>query len=185
MARVRNVAAVQRSVAIQLQRAYHMKTTRYREFIWQQFLRILENTPQFSGMAVANWNIGIGAPDTSYDRSVGDSINYKEYDSVRKKGDREWIEYAIARNRPILEQIKPGDKVYITNSIRSYKVRKGDAQYYMADLQTNWRKRLRDVNRPYEVAAESAAIVARDFRYGQWNKMPKFYAGAYTKQGFE
>ena len=115
MARVQNLGNRKRGVSLSMQRLQNQKTEAFRAYVWAMFIRILENTPQFSGMAVANWNVSIGAPDFSYDPSLGANIDWKTVrDSAPyKKGDRFWIDHAIRRNQAVLDSIKPGDKVFI------------------------------------------------------------------------
>lgn len=74
----------------------------------------------------------------------------------------------------MLDSIKPGDKVFITNKVRSYKVKKGESQLYLEDMQVelHWRKKLRHVNRPYEVAEQSAVKVAELHKVGQ--RLPNY-----------
>ena len=176
MARVQNLGNRKRGVSLSMQRSQNQKTEAFRAYFWAMFIRILENTPQFSGMAVANWNVSIGAPDFSYDPSLGVNVDWKTVgDSApHKKGDRFWIDHAIRRNQAVLDSIKPGDKVFITNKVRSYKVKKGEPQLYLEDMQVelHWRKKLRYVNRPYEVAEQSAAEVARLHKVGQ--RLPNY-----------
>ena len=58
--------------------------------------------------------------------------------------------------------------------VRSYKVKKGEPQLYLEDLQVEarWRAKLRHVNYPYEVAEQSAAKVAQMHKVGQ--RLPNY-----------
>ena len=140
----------------------------FRKVVLQVLTRILYQTPQYSGRAVANWNVGINAPDLSVDQNMGDDLNQSKSGHTtptRQKGDKKWIAESLERAKYVIRRIKRGDIVYITNSIRGDPHNRfGDAatSAYLAELQdhSTWFKRLRLVNQPYETAFESAMFVA-------------------------
>jgi hypothetical protein len=141
----------------------------FREFVWQVFCEILEQTPQWSGKAVANWNIGVGAPDYSWDENVGEKVDSFAL-NVLQKGDNEWIEYAKFRNAGKLKEIKRREKVFITNSVWGDDDNgKASSNHYLEALQdpSYWQEKLRTVNKPYEVATETMIRVIRDFKRGK------------------
>lgn len=133
---------------------------RYRMAVWAVFTRILDTTPQYTGRAVANWNIGVGSPDLTFDDDVGDlDESVSPMGDPRKVGDRGWIDYAIARNKPRLALITSKTLVYITNTTIGDPFR-GDKREgprpYLLDLQSpdRWVNILRAENAGAERLAE-------------------------------
>lgn len=153
-------------VDIWLKQVKTMSQEQYQRLIWSLFQRILRATPQWSGKAVANWNISVGSPDMEVYVDDADEV-----DSILgtdlKKGDTRWMQVARDRNRPKLKAIKYTDKVFIANGV-SGDDKWGDGHTtfaYMAAFQNpaEWRARLREVNQPYETVSESLLIVASNF----------------------
>lgn len=142
----------------------------FRELVWLVFCEILEQTPQWSGKAVANWNIGVGSPDYSWDDSLGEpnvgttAVNA----SPLEKGNQEWIEVAKFRNLGKIEQIKRRERVYITNSVFGDDDHGRSSNLYLASLQdpAYWQHKLREVNKPYEVATETIIRVVSEYKRG-------------------
>lgn len=145
-------------------------TIKFRELVWDLFETVVRETPQWSGKAVANWNISIGSVGSVYDGSLGSDnevgrTSFYENDKFyshapHQKGDPKWISVAMERNRPIVGAIKLNDKVFI------YNLTTGDeGDSYLAGFQTNvdWPTKLRQVNRPYETVQQSVQIVT-----GKW-----------------
>lgn len=145
-------------------------TAKFRSESLSLFKFILETTPQASGRAVANWKIGINAPDTSWESDVGDQpeiLDTKSGDGAylhriqfRQKGDPKWIKYALlqesyklgAGSRGSNNRLKLGDTLYITNNVQ------GDGgEMYLDKLQFDW-SGLREANKPYVTAAEALLI---------------------------
>lgn len=139
----------------------------FRAAVWAVFERLVYTTPQFSGRAAANWNIGLDAPDFSFDPDMGEQMEILDkndgsgsYTSIRALhvGHEKWAEESLERNRYKLQLIKSNTRVYITNAS------KGDpdtengrtSPYYLSDLQdpSYWINRLRLVNMPYETVTE-------------------------------
>lgn len=136
----------------------------YRDTVWRVFTRILNQTPQFTGRAVANWNIGVGAPDYDFDPGLGDDIEMSgaQYPIAHWRGDRKWIERAKARNRPKMARITRGMRVYINNGVMGDDDGGKSSELYMEALQESgyWLDKLRMVNKPYETAQESVIFMA-------------------------
>lgn len=153
-------------VDIWLKQVKTMSREQYQSIVWSLFQRILRATPQWSGKAVANWNISVGSPDMNVyvdEASVVDSV----LGSDLRKGDTRWMLVARERNRPILKSIKYTDKVYISNGVEGDD-RWGDGSTsfaYMKAFQNpaEWHERLREVNKPYETVSDSVFIVASKF----------------------
>jgi hypothetical protein len=178
-AAARNVFQVNQGVDLWFKRVEVMVVGQYRAFIWEIFKRIVRETPQFSGKAVANWNLGIGAPDYDFNDSYGDDpvmsrmssgpnaiVHWYKETAPHQKGDQKWIRAALNRNRPKLDSIHRRTKVFINNAVQ------GDddggataSNLYLQELQDGsyWVKKLREVNRTYETAQESVIIVASEF----------------------
>ena len=133
---------------------------RFRRAVWAVFTRLLDTTPQFSGRAVANWNIGVDTPDLTFEDDVGDfDESVSPIGSARQVGDQGWIEYAKAKNEPRLALITSRSRVFITNTTRGDAF-KGDKRegptYYLLDLQSpeRWANVLRDENAAAERVAD-------------------------------
>lgn len=134
----------------------------YRQRVWDTFVRILEATPQWSGAAVANWNLSVGAPDFTFDPNVGDKVQDLTA-GARERGARKWIDYAIARNEPKLQQITTRNhKVFFTNAVTGDTDGGRSSELYLQSLQdpSYWMQKLRSVNKPYETAHESIIAIA-------------------------
>lgn len=145
----------------------------FRKVVWDLFLRILDQTPQWSGKAVANWNITIGSPDLEY-RPGGEMVA-GDGDAGRRGDHGLGWQTALTRAQstvgPAGSRIKYGDRVFIANGVM------GDDPWgkgydegsslvdYLAELQDagNWQTRLRAVNQPYETVKESILIISTRF----------------------
>lgn len=190
MIKIKNAAQVSQQLDLWVKRQGDMFVQEYRDLVWAIFLRLLKETPQYTGHAVASWNIGVGVPDmreTTYRSDVvdepvpadestkagaaGKGLNVARWEhpgNVREKGDSRAIEAAKRRNAPKLMQIKPGSKVFFTNTARgdmSSKVDKAQGfageTFYLEALQSNsyWHAKLRAENKPYETVNESVVAV--------------------------
>lgn len=172
---IKNLPQVEQALAAAVRRARDAPVQMYRDAVWAIFHRIVMETPQFSGRAVANWNLGINAPDLTFDPNLGDApdlSNGKPTRSrdARRKGDILWAEVALRRGHAVLERVKRGDKVYISNAThgdtlvidRKTGATSHSSPNYLADLQdkSTWMARLRAANTPYETAIESATLMA-------------------------
>lgn len=142
----------------------------YRKLIWEIFKRILINTPQWSGRAVANWNLSIGEPNLTYDPTLGDDLAHMiEPEAPHKAGDSKWIRIATSRNWPILQSVRYRDKVFISNGVKGDAglwhdgQKNSDSFAYLEAMQVEgspWHQSLRDVNLPYETVQETIVTVA-------------------------
>lgn len=145
----------------------------YRGVVWEIFCRILEQTPQFTGRAVAHWDIMVDGAGTPFQNdNVGKFVNmlnptrrkngrFTKRAVAQHKGNPEFIEIAKARNWPKLQQIHRGSVVQFVNAVEGDTDMGASSTNYMKDLQSEsyWLKKLRSVNKPYEVVAESIALV--------------------------
>lgn len=163
----RNPEVFNLGVDIQLKRVESTLVAVYREIVWDIFVRILNQTPQFTGRAVANWNIGVGAPDYDYDDTLGDTVQPISFGSpgrvaANERGDRKWIERAKVRNRPKMPLIQRSTKVFINNGIVGDDDDGRSSEMYLESLQDPgyWAVKLRYTNKPYETAQESVIHVA-------------------------
>lgn len=167
MGAVKNIFQVNDGLDVWLKRTETVYVKYYREFVWQVFLRVLEKTPQYTGRAVANWNLGINSPDYSYEEGLGDEINPAAHSDARddphRKGHRKWIKYAIARNEPKVAQIQRNTKVYINNGVRGDDDGGKSSELYLVDLQdpAYWSQKLREENKPYETLKSTVEIMSR------------------------
>lgn len=171
----------------------------YREVVWEIFCRILEQTPQFTGRAVAHWDIQVDG-DTSYfqDDSIGKVVNMVDPQRKKKgqfvkrqvaqqRGNPEFIEIAKRRNEPKLKLIRRGSVVRFTNNVRGDTDNGTRSEFYMQELQDSdyWLAKLRKVNQPYETAQESVALIQAMSPGSKGNGVVTFkhtrYALAYMK----
>lgn len=177
---IRNYGEVKGQLSAFMKRIEFMPTLVYRQFVWDVFKRILRETPQYSGRAVANWNLSIGSPNFHFDPALGDEDidlvgpnAWAKRRPIHEKGDEyPWQRVARDRARPIKEQIQQRSKVFISNGTM------GDEKFgqgYVAYLQqfqnagSGWQNRLRAVNRPYEAVADSVRIVGEQYIRKGWN----------------
>lgn len=180
MGNIRNLSQVNQGINHWLKRVEDTAVAGYRSIVWEVFTRILQHTPQFSGKAVANWNIGIGKPDYSFDNSYGSDVlrivGDRSWVEPHKKGDREWIDAAEARNLPKVHQITMGTKVFINNSVRGDTDKGRSSELYLESLQdpAYWTEKLRGANQPYEIAQQSVVIAMSSSSSALWrdNFMP-------------
>lgn len=173
-------------------KAQERSLTQFRAGVWALFNELLMQTPQGSGRAVANWKIGLDAPDTSVETDVGDPhevIGTKSGGTYvrwghRKKGDPYWIDYAQSKNRYLVQpgskggtsRIQAHTRVFFSNNVVGDND-EGEDEHYLASLQDPgyWAQRLRDVNQPYETVAETLIRFKwTDFKMGGSTNLDKF-----------
>jgi len=144
----------------------------YRKACAGLFKELLRTTPQFSGRAVANWKVGINAPNWAWDPAEGEKDieireskggkSYAFLGAVRQTGDKKWIDQAWDHNRYLFGpgQIKIGDAVFFTNNVQGDSDGGASDTHYLAALQSPgyWSEKLREVNKPYQTAAETVLI---------------------------
>lgn len=168
MSLVKNPDKISRGIDLWIGQVRNVSVAQYQDFVWEVFKRILRESPQYSGKAVANWRLGIGGPDLSFDDSLGDeeAVDVVEDKNgqhrstavaTREKGDEKWARVARDRARKVMLAIRYRDKVFISNNSLG-----DDGKLYMAELQdaAYWSQHLRVVNQPYETAKESIVAVA-------------------------
>jgi hypothetical protein len=171
MTLVKNMPQVNAGIDLFIKRVGDMHVKYYREVVWAVFIEVLYQTPQFTGRAVANWNIGLGAPDFSSDSGLGDEVamvsDSTGLTDAHQREDQKWIDYAIANNEPKIAQIQRGSKVYITNNVRGDDDNGKSSELYLESLQDSayWSVKLREANKPYETAQET--IMSMAARIGQ------------------
>jgi hypothetical protein len=188
-----------KSVDLAINRVREALVEEYRSVVTEIFMRLLEQTPQFTGRAVAHWEIGINGFATFRDDSLGDEVNiltgrhkkdgtfYKQ-DAAHKKGDPEWMQVALDRNLPKIARIKRGDTVHFCNNVIGDDD-KGQPANYMTLLQSEpyWQEHLRWVNKPYEDVQYTIMLVqASTAGFGQSNSGMFTYKGrrdAWTRYG--
>lgn len=163
MAFVKNLGQFDIGIDLFMKKVEQSPVQVFRWMVWEVFCEILEQTPQWSGKAVANWNIGVGAPDYTWDDSLGepDTGTYLHNAAAPLvKHDPQWIEVAKFRNLEKLNLITRRERVYITNSVMGDDD-KGGQVAYLAALQdpVYWQQKLRAANKPYEVATETMVRV--------------------------
>lgn len=165
MGNIKNMPQVLRELDMHMARAEKMSVAAYRKAVWEVFCDILENTPQYTGQGVANWNIGVDAPDMSLDVGAGDDQSFTASGklsrgaaaNLREKGDRYWIDFAKVKNKQRLFLIKRNSRVFITNAAVGDTDGGESSAYYIESLQEDsyWVKKLRRANKPYITAVES------------------------------
>lgn len=158
----------------------------FRALVKDAFYRLLRNTPQWSGTAVANWKVSIGTPDLSFDPGLGERITFTDvvigdqsygirYEGVQQKGSERWMRYARSQARPIIDSIHYRDRVYITNgtmgdvdiwSLGEHE-HEGERNFpYLAAMHQQgnyWYQNLRSVNKPFETVEESIMLTNAKF----------------------
>lgn len=174
-----NTRSLVRGVEESIHRVNEAFIEQYREVVWEIFVRLLEETPQFTGRAVAHWDIGIDAPSKFRDDSLGSDVNmltgrhkkngqfYKQ-DTAHRKGDLEWAQVAMDRNWPKLQLIHRGTRVYFSNMVHGDNDGGKSSVFYMKSMQdgTYWADKLRGVNKPYETAQETILQVQAAYAAG-------------------
>ncbi len=166
--------------------------SQFRAGVWALFNELLLQTPQGTGRAVANWKIGLDAPDMSVDMDAGDPhevVSTKSGGAYvrwghRKKGDQYWIDYARAQNKYLVEpgskggssRIQSNTRVFFSNNVVG-DGDEGEDEHYLASLQDPgyWAQKLRDVNKPYETVAETLIKFKwTDFKMGGSTNLDNF-----------
>lgn len=143
MGMVKNLSSLERGIDVMMRRVEESYVAEYRQFVWAIFVRLLYETPQYSGTAVASWNIvlsdsvGPGAGPTGYKsdtlpgRSRLEALSlYRSTDTdksvteltvspnAREKGDLRAIDYARRRNAKKIPLIKRRTRVFFVNTAR-------------------------------------------------------------------
>lgn len=169
--RVANKAQTVRDLGLAIERLQDTRIALYREVVWRIFTHIVRNTPAYSGAAQAHWVIGIGAPATFYNPSLGrpDSTRALTRSGamtpLQKGGDGYWARVARDRERPKLAFIRRDSKIFVTNGVLGDQDNGRSSKNYLDSLQDPgyWSTKLRAVNQPYIVAAESGIAIAAQY----------------------
>lgn len=161
MSMVKNRAAVLDKLSLWAKKPQQVAIAHFQQAVWAVFCKIVYATPQWSGKAVANWNIGLGAPDFSVDEQAGEGGGVKTFAagskfSPRQAGDPKWAEFAKDMNKYKIRKIGVNTKVFISNGVTGDTDHGHSSANYLADLQdpTYWAQKLRLVNMPYETVFE-------------------------------
>lgn len=135
---IRNKSSLDHGIELMMQRVENIYVAEYRQFVWATFVRLLYETPQYSGLAVASWNIGVDSPNMSEPsgftpanvtppslRSFGNALNPEEaFESAAEaaaaramhRGHKRAIDFARRRNAPQIAKIQRRSKVFFTNT---------------------------------------------------------------------
>ena len=175
MFRVKGTNLVIAELDLWVTRRSNMLVTLYRRLIWSTLRELVLTTPQWSGHAAANWNIGVGRPDNEvHDWSFRQDFTDPVFgDDPKRMGDKEAWQAVRARygggpDSAFMKQIQRGTKVYFCNGVYGDK-KWGDDEsvLYLAEVQSgtwSWGQRLREANLPYESAEE--VIFRMDAEWG-------------------
>jgi hypothetical protein len=157
---IKNLSNVTEELNALATRAEGVFVRHFRQAVWAVFCELVETTPQFTGRAAANWNIGLGAPDFSVDSGAGEQPEITDTKDggawvglrARRVGDHKWVEFAKLQNEYKLFLIKVNTKVYISNGVTGDTDHDTKDENYLMELQnpSYWMEKLRDVNQPYE-----------------------------------
>lgn len=168
---VRNKKQVLDALQLRITRMKNVEDELYREIVGKVFRRILNQTPLFSAHALGQWSIGIGAPTGFNDPDFGRSdlrLARSQAGEVTPlaRGNRYWVNKVWQREKGKLAQIKKGKAVYITNSASGDTDNGKSVANYLEALQdpTYAASKLRPVNQPYEIVADSVAYVVAQYR---------------------
>lgn len=171
MFKVKGTELVVEQIDLYVRRAEQMYVEQYRKLIWETLKELVLTTPQYTGHAAENWNIGVGRPDTS--------VTFPKHDvsTPKEVGDRDaWQKvsqkYGGGPDSAFMKTIGRGTKVYFTNSVIGDRGGTGpestDEVLYLAEFQNPaWHYKLRAVNLPYETA--EMVIQRMD---AKWRKRP-------------
>jgi hypothetical protein len=167
-----DLSGFDRQAAAVIRRVEEAFVAEYREIAMEIFWRLLQETPQFSGRAVAHWQVGIDAPDYFRDDNLGRVVNvlsprhkkdgkFYKADSAYEKGDDTWANVAWMRNEHKFALIRRRTKVYFTNSVQGDTDMGAASENYMQALQDQgyWLRKLRPENQPYETVAQTIVLV--------------------------
>lgn len=165
---IKNKTASLAQLDLAIKRLGDTRIALYREAVWELFKHVVRETPQYSGLAVSHWVIGIDAPATFYDPSLGrqgERLLRSQVGALKplqRGGDTYWARYAREREKPKLALIRRGSRVYISNGSRGDTDNGQSSEDYLASLQNAAyaAKKLRPVNQVYVTVAESALAVS-------------------------
>lgn len=163
MIKVRVNKSAYKKLDLAVQRVEAMFVQEYRNLIWNTLQELVLTTPQWSGHAAANWNIGFDSPDTkihSHEFEQEEAAMFPLF-IPRERGDIDpWLSvsarYGGSSFSPEMMRIKRRTRVYFTNNVLGDDPSGGSRRIrYLAQYQDpSWHSRLRAVNLPYETAQE-------------------------------
>lgn len=174
MGLVKNLPQINQGIDLWIKRADETWLAEYKDLVRAILGRLVRQTPQWTGNAAANWNVGIGSPDNNfvvyYDESdIGDDGSEASLDGAgRHKGHSTAVSRALRRNEPRIASIRRGDRVFFTNASKGDDdLGRAGTEYYLEAMQnpTYWAAKLRAVNKPYETVQESLI-----FAYERWGR---------------
>jgi len=169
---VKNLPQIQGGIDLWIKRVDETWLAEYKDLVRSILGRLVRQTPQWTGNAAANWNVGVGSPDDSYtvfyDESDIAGDDGDDLSSTRHKGHSTAVSRALRRNEARIASIRRGDKVFFTNAAQGDDdMGRAGTTYYLEALQnpTYWAAKLRAVNKPYETVQESLI-----FAYERWGR---------------
>ena len=167
----KNKAQVLNHLQLRITRLKAIEDEVYRDVVRDIFLRVLNQTPQYSGRLVESWGIGVGAPATIDSSTLGDQgvRHLQRLTGERQpkaRGHRTSIRKTWERERGKIATLTKGKAVYLTNSAWGDTDNGKASPLYLEALQdpSYARAKLRAVNQPYELVADSVAYVAAKWR---------------------
>ena len=169
--KVKNKAAVTRDIGVAISRLRDTRVALYRQIVWDIFMEVTREAPQFSGSLVAHFFLGIDKDEAYFNPTWGrqDLRLMRTLSGERKpleKGNRYWMEFARQREKPKLKRIRRDSRVIISNGALGDTDNGRSSESYADDLQdpSYWSQKLRDVNKPYVVTYESAMAIAHRYQ---------------------
>ncbi len=174
MLRIKGTNLVMEEIDLWVRRKEAMLVQEYRRLVWTTLYELVRTTPQWSGHAAANWNLGLDHPDNE----VHDhSFEHLEYGALlgdeppKQVGDQGAWRAVEQRYGGLHGQFMRGiqrrTKVYFSNGVYGDD-KWGDDRHvlYLARYQNpSWHARLREVNQPYETAQEVVNRINRTWKY--------------------
>ena len=133
----------------------------FRGFVVVAYDSVVDKTPQWTGHAAAQWNIGINHVDMStsslyaiqnltVSEGVRDRNRVNGLPQAKSKGDPAAIAEAKRRQTGNVEQIKLDDIIFISNNVESLL-----NEAYADKLERNPNSYLREVNEPGHMVART------------------------------
>jgi len=166
----------------------------YRGFVTAVFHRLLTETPQWSGNAVANWNVSINGSDWSVnhglktaaapDRSARAAVKHEwdtPYGPAVSKGDPRAIMMSVRRNSMSLSMTYLKYRTHLCNAAESL-----DNSVYIQYLEENTNDFLRPINHPGHMV-ERVSTTASSFGLlteTQQQALRSIVPGQLTNPGF-
>jgi len=126
----------------------------YRGFVTATFHRVLLDTPQWTGNAVANWNVSLGQIDYSVNYTFKEQ-HVQKWIPLYQKGATPASMSAATRAASTIASISLDNPVpvYFANSAENL-----DHKSYIQYLEVNINNFLRDVNKPGHMVENTARL---------------------------